>query len=98
MSVSRRAGERNQGRGRVEIEESGQTFGALRMPFNFFIHSHGMEWLCYRSLEKPERWRSVSKAGVMVRGTLDANAATVVLDMKPNHEIEFMHRSTAGAQ
>jgi hypothetical protein len=39
-----------------------------------------------------------SKAGLMVRGTLDANAATVVLDVKPNHEIEFMHRSTAGAQ
>jgi hypothetical protein len=39
-----------------------------------------------------------SKAGVMVRGTLDPNAATVVLDVKPNHEIEFMHRSTAGAQ
>ena len=39
-----------------------------------------------------------AKAGLMVRGSLDPNAAAVILSVKPNNEIEFMHRPTAGAQ
>ena len=39
-----------------------------------------------------------AKAGLMVRSSLAANAATVIVDVKPNHEIEFMHREVPGAQ
>ena len=38
-----------------------------------------------------------AKAGIMLRGSLDANAATVLIDVKPNSEVEFMKRSSAGA-
>ena len=37
-----------------------------------------------------------AKAGVMFRESLDADAATVLVDVKPNGEIEFMARSTTG--
>jgi hypothetical protein len=39
-----------------------------------------------------------AKAGVMLRASLDPSAATVILDAKPNGEIEFMARSADGAQ
>jgi hypothetical protein len=39
-----------------------------------------------------------AKAGLMVRGSLDANASAVIISVKPNNEIEFMHRPAAGAQ
>jgi hypothetical protein len=39
-----------------------------------------------------------AKAGLMLRGSLDPNAAAVIVSLKPNNEIEFMHRPTAGAQ
>jgi hypothetical protein len=39
-----------------------------------------------------------AKAGLMVRRSLDPNAAAVILSLKPNNEIEFMHRPAAGAQ
>jgi len=39
-----------------------------------------------------------AKAGLMVRAGLDASAATVIADVKPNGEIEFMARSSDGAE
>src|SRR5262245_19463626 len=38
-----------------------------------------------------------AKAGVMVRNGLGADAATVILDAKPDGGVEFMWRPTAGA-
>jgi hypothetical protein len=37
------------------------------------------------------------KAGVMLRASVDANAATAILDVKPDGGIEFMTRAAAGA-
>jgi regulation of enolase protein 1 (concanavalin A-like superfamily) len=37
-----------------------------------------------------------AKAGVMIRGSLDANTATAILDVKPDGGIEFMARSAGG--
>ena len=39
-----------------------------------------------------------AKAGLMVRGSLDPDASAVIVSLKPNNEIEFMHRPTAGAE
>jgi hypothetical protein len=39
-----------------------------------------------------------AKAGVMLRQTLDAGSADVVLDIKPDGGIEFMSRAVAGAE
>jgi hypothetical protein len=39
-----------------------------------------------------------AKAGVMLRASLDPSGATVVLDAKPNGEVEFMARSADGGQ
>jgi hypothetical protein len=39
-----------------------------------------------------------AKAGVMLRESLAPNAAHVVLNIKPNGGIEFMTRSSTGAQ
>lgn len=41
---------------------------------------------------------SYAKVGLMLRGNLAADAATVILDMKPSGEIEFMARSSDGAE
>jgi hypothetical protein len=38
-----------------------------------------------------------AKAGVMIRDSLDPSAAQVILDVKPDGEIEFMARNAAGA-
>src|SRR5262249_3136272 len=38
-----------------------------------------------------------AKAGLMLRASLDPDAAMVILDVKPNSEIEFMFRPSAGA-
>jgi hypothetical protein len=38
-----------------------------------------------------------AKAGIMLRESLDAAAANVILDERPDGSIEFMVRSTAGA-
>jgi hypothetical protein len=37
-----------------------------------------------------------AKVGVMIRSGLTANAAFVILDMKPSGELEFMQRATDG--
>jgi len=39
-----------------------------------------------------------AKAGLMVRSSVDAEAAAVILDAKPSGEIEFMARSTASGE
>lgn len=39
----------------------------------------------------------LAKAGLMIRAGLDAQAATVILDLKPDGGIEFMARATTGA-
>jgi hypothetical protein len=39
-----------------------------------------------------------AKAGVMLRSSLDPSAATVILDAKPNGEVEFMARLADGGQ
>jgi regulation of enolase protein 1 (concanavalin A-like superfamily) len=38
-----------------------------------------------------------AKAGIMIRQTLDPGSVSVILDVKPNGEIEFMARPTTGA-
>jgi hypothetical protein len=38
-----------------------------------------------------------AKAGLMLRTSLEADAAMVILDLKPNGEIEFMYRPSTGA-
>jgi hypothetical protein len=38
-----------------------------------------------------------AKAGIMIRESLAANAANIILDVKPNGEIEFMVRPSTGA-
>jgi hypothetical protein len=38
-----------------------------------------------------------AKAGLMLRTSLEPDAAMVILDVKPNGEIEFMHRPSTGA-
>ncbi len=38
-----------------------------------------------------------AKAGVMVRGSVDASAMTAIFDIKPNGDLEFMVRSSDGA-
>jgi len=38
-----------------------------------------------------------AKAGLMLRTSLEPGAAMVILDVKPNGEIEFMHRPSTGA-
>ena len=45
-----------------------------------------------------ENTNPFAKAGVMLRASLDPSAATVILDSKPNGEIEFMARSVDGGQ
>jgi hypothetical protein len=37
-----------------------------------------------------------AKAGLMLRASLGADGATVILDVKPNNEVEFMSRPSAG--
>jgi regulation of enolase protein 1 (concanavalin A-like superfamily) len=37
-----------------------------------------------------------AKAGVMIRGSLAADAAHAILDVRPNNEIEFMRRTSTG--
>jgi hypothetical protein len=39
-----------------------------------------------------------AKAGVMLRSSLDPSAATVILDAKPNGEVEFMARLCTGCE
>ena len=39
-----------------------------------------------------------AKAGIMIRSSLSADAATVLLDVKPNGEIEFMQRVADGGE
>jgi hypothetical protein len=39
-----------------------------------------------------------AKAGLMLRGSLDPGAPTVILDIKPDGGVEFMQRPTAGAE
>lgn len=39
-----------------------------------------------------------AKAGIMIRESLAANAAHVILDLRPTGEIEFMMRSSTGAE
>lgn len=46
------------------------------------------------SLENTSRF---AKAGLMLRGSLDASAQDVVLDVTPNGGIEFMGRTSAGS-
>jgi len=41
--------------------------------------------------------QTFAKAGVLIRASLDATAATAVLDVKPDGGIEFMARSAGGA-
>jgi hypothetical protein len=38
-----------------------------------------------------------AKSGLMLRNSLDPNAATIILDMKPNGQLEFMFRPSAGS-
>src|SRR5207245_6857584 len=38
-----------------------------------------------------------AKAGIMLRSSTAANAANVVLDLRPTGDFEFMTRTTAGA-
>jgi hypothetical protein len=39
-----------------------------------------------------------AKAGVMIRETVDASSAHVILDVRPNGQVEFMMRSATGEQ
>jgi hypothetical protein len=52
-------------------------------------------WAKIRSMQNTN---PSAKAGVMLRESLAPNAAHVVLDIKPNGGIEFMTRSSTGAQ
>jgi hypothetical protein len=44
----------------------------------------------------PSNTSTFAKAGLMIRGSLAANSAHVILDMKPDGGVEFMGRSAAG--
>ena len=39
-----------------------------------------------------------AKAGIMIRESLNANAAHVILDVRPTNDVEFMTRPSTGAQ
>jgi len=49
-------------------------------------------------VEDLQNTSTFAKAGIMVRGSLSANARTAILDVRPNGAIEFMVRSTDGGQ
>jgi hypothetical protein len=48
-------------------------------------------------LTTPDPTNVFAKAGLMLRSSVDASAAAVILDLKPSGEIEFMARPGAGS-
>jgi hypothetical protein len=62
-----------------------------------FLHTNAFSGFVTARIEDLQNTSPFAKAGVMFRTSTVADAETVILDVKPNGEIEFMSRSSRGA-
>src|SRR6266481_401048 len=80
------------------IEGAGRDVWGSTDAFHFLYHPvEGWYQLVVR-VDNLQNTNPYAKVGLMLRASLDASAATVILDVKPNGEIEWMARPSDGGE
>jgi hypothetical protein len=80
------------------VQGSGGDIWGTADAFQFVHHSFYGDGHVTVRVDDLQNTDPFAKAGVMLRTSLDAYAATVILDVKPDGGVEFMERPSAGAQ
>jgi hypothetical protein len=87
-------------KGRVLVQAAGSDIWGTTDSF-FFVHTPqdaGIPGAVAWAVERLDARHAFAKAGVMIRHGLDPSAESVILDVKPNGEVEFMARPCFGCQ
>src|SRR5580765_3097029 len=90
------AGSATQTNGGWTISGDGSDIWGTADSFQFLHQPIGASGSAVVRVNDLQNTSAFAKAGLMLRASLDANAATVILDVKPNGAIELMNRAQAG--
>jgi len=92
------AGSASESNGTWTVSGSGADIWGSEDSFQFVHQSSDDSSIVDAVVHPPQNTNTFAKAGVMVRSSLDANAATAILDLRPSGALEFMVRDADGAQ
>ena len=90
------AGSATHSNGVFTIKGAGADIWSTKDSFHFVHQSAPGDAQIVARVTGTQNKHPSAKAGVMLRGSLAANAPHVILALKPDGQIEFMTRSTAG--
>jgi endonuclease/exonuclease/phosphatase family metal-dependent hydrolase/regulation of enolase protein 1 (concanavalin A-like superfamily) len=90
------AGSASYASGTFTINGSGADIWGTADSFRYVYQTLNGDGTIVARVTGIENTSPFSKAGVMIRETLNANSAHAMLDVKPDGTLEFMKRSTAG--
>ncbi|HVZ22473.1 MAG TPA: hypothetical protein VG871_15475 [Vicinamibacterales bacterium] len=91
-------GSATQSNGTWTVQGSGADIWGTSDEFHFLRQTASGSGYVVVRVDDLQNTNAFAKAGTMVRASVDANAATVILDVKPDGGLEFMARTSAGAQ
>jgi regulation of enolase protein 1 (concanavalin A-like superfamily) len=85
------------GDGTITVSGAGSDIWGAADSFHYFWSTLGGDGEVLTKVLSEQNTHFYAKAGVMLRGSLAANAPAVILDVLPNGQLEFMARPQAGA-
>ena len=91
------SGSANNSAGSWTIRGSGADIWGASDAFQFLHRQSNQSGVITARVVDVQATHAFAKAGVMIRASLDANAVTAILDVKPDGGIEFMTRAASGA-
>lgn len=91
------AGSASSSAGTWTIRGSGADIWGSNDSFQFLHRPANRSGFIVARVANLQAANAFAKAGVMVRASIDANAATAILDVKPDGGVEFMTRASTGA-
>lgn len=83
--------------GAFRVSGAGEDIWAAADGFHFVSQEAGGDLTLVARVVRLEDTDPFAKAGLMIRASDDADAAHVTVDVRPNGEIEFLSRESAGA-
>jgi len=84
--------------GRREIQAGGADIWGTADAFHYLYKALFDDGEASVVITRLDNTSPFAKAGLMIRGSLDPSAAHVIVDIRPDGNIEFMTRSSTGAE
>ena len=92
------AGSASEANGTWTVSGSGADIWGAEDSFQFVHQASDDSSIIDALVNPPQNTDTFAKAGVMVRSSLNANAAAAILDLRPNGALEFMVRAADGGE